>query len=510
MKRHSFLSIALIVLTALVLPYVLAALLAGRDHLSTGFLLNPLDGASYLAKMYQGWAGSWRFRLPYTAEAQESAFIFVYYLFLGHLARWLGIPLIWTFHLARLLGAGLLLLALAQFCEQIFRGRPELARLGFGLAALGSGMGWLVVFFGPLPSDFWVAEAYPFLSMFTNPHFPLGLALVVWAFALILNQDARFRCLKLALLGLLISAILQFGLVVGLAVTVAYLAWTWVETRRLEWQPAACLGALGGPFLLYQYAAILGDPILAGWNGQNQTPSPAAWDFLLSFSPALPLAAWGAAQLLRQKENPARRLLAAWLVLGPLLVSVPFSLQRRFMFGYSLPCALLAVFGAADLAGRWPAWRRRIPALLLTLALPTNLLLILTGLVGAAGHAPALYLTRDEARGLAWIRSETAEQAVVLASPEIGSFVPAFTGRRVLYGHPFETLDAPKAEAQVIYFFQGQGWDGSKESYLTDEAVDFVFYGPREQALGGRLDLARLPLVFEAGQVRIFAVERVP
>jgi hypothetical protein len=41
-------------------------------------------------------------------------------------------------------------------------------------------MGWLALFTGAFTSDFWVAETYPFLSAYANPHFPLGLALVLW------------------------------------------------------------------------------------------------------------------------------------------------------------------------------------------------------------------------------------------------------------------------------------------------------------------------------------------
>ncbi len=38
-----------------------------------GFLLNPIDGNTYLAKMYQGWQGSWRFSLPFTVEQAMEA-----------------------------------------------------------------------------------------------------------------------------------------------------------------------------------------------------------------------------------------------------------------------------------------------------------------------------------------------------------------------------------------------------------------------------------------------------
>lgn len=509
MKRFSLLVTVFVVFGALTLPYILAALMAGSDFLFIGFLFNPIDGASYLAKMQQGWAGSWRASLLYTPEAQDGAFIFIYYLLLGHLARWVNIPLIWMYHLARLFGAGMMLAMLFGFCRRIFRGQPDQIRIAYLLCILGSGMGWLVIFFGLLPSDFWVAEAYPFLSMFTNPHFPLGLAMIVMALDDLFVGDSPYRYPKLALLGLALSIVSQFGLVLVLVIASTRLAWTWIETRCLEWRPVVSLGLFGGLILLYQYYAILSDPILAGWNAQNQTPSPQAWDFLLSFSPALPLAAWGAFKLIRQKNDPARRILISWLVVGLLLLSVPFALQRRFILGYYIPTALLAVFGLVDIVKRWPAWRR-LPGLVLAFALPTNLLIIMIGLAGAANHSPELYLTRDEVRGLAWIKQETPERSIVIASPEMGRLIPAFTGRWVLYGHPFETLNAAQMEAEVLAFYQEPSQETVLKNYLSERHVDFVFYGPREQALGGSLNLNSLALVFQSGPVRIYSVEQAP
>ena len=87
-------------------PYYLAARGGGEDYVFAGFLMNPLDGNTYLAKMYQGYQGNWKYTLPYTAVKGEGAYLFEFYLFLGHLARLFDLPLIIVFHLARLLWNG--------------------------------------------------------------------------------------------------------------------------------------------------------------------------------------------------------------------------------------------------------------------------------------------------------------------------------------------------------------------------------------------------------------------
>src|SRR6185369_9574866 len=50
------------------------------------------------------------------------------------------------------------------------------------LFAFGSGLGWVAALFGGFTSDLWVAEAIPFLSVFTNSHFCLTSALMLWIF----------------------------------------------------------------------------------------------------------------------------------------------------------------------------------------------------------------------------------------------------------------------------------------------------------------------------------------
>jgi hypothetical protein len=508
MKRPNILITLGVVLLAVTLPYILAVLIAGQAHVFVGFLLNPPDGASYLAKMYQGWSGAWRFTLPYTADPGQGAYLFLFYLFLGHLARWLGLPLIWAFHLARLISAGLLLFALLHFFDRLFCDRPDLYRIAFWLTAIGSGMGWLILFLGPTPTDFWVAEAYPFLAMFSNPHFPAGLALLVGSFTLLMESGAQFRAARLLLAGLLISIILPFALAVALLVAAAWLIWTWLETRRFEWLPVFCLGVLGGPFLLYQFWVAQVDPVLAGWNAQNITPSPPIWDFLCSFSPALLLAPFGAFALWKMKQNAGRRIIIAWFVLGLLLVYFPFPLQRRFMLGFFIPSAVLAVFGLDFLRQRFTRIARWLVPATFALALPTNVLLLAITLFGALGHAPVLYMTRDEARALDWIQAETPLRALILASPEMGAWIPAFTGRRVIYGHPFETVQAGREKAQVSAFYSSGGKVTAGNNFLSTRHPDYVMYGPRERALGSGLDLSAFPLVYAVGTVWIYAVPK--
>ncbi len=507
MKKQPNLIPLVVVFTAITLPYLLAILLQGQDHVFIGFLINPVDGASYLAKMFQGWSGSWRFTLPFTDQPGQGAYLFLFYLFLGHLAKWIGLPLILVFHAARLAGAALLMWAMIRFLDLFFAGRPDLYRMALWLAAIGSGSGWLLLLFGVVPTDFWVAEAYPFLAMFTNPHFPFGLGLLILSFTLFLKEETAARNLWLLIIGLLLSIILPFGIVIGLLTAAAWILWTWIETRKLFWRPIICFGLLGGPFLLYQYWASLTDPVLAVWNAQNVTPSPAVWDFLLSFSPVLILAFFGVYSLWRKTENKPRRILLPWFVLGLVLIYFPFPLQRRFMLGFYIPVTILAVYGVDYLRCKAERGVRWLSPAVVALSIPTNLILMIIALFGILSQSSFLYLSRDEVTALRWIQNETPERSLIIASPEMGGLIPAFTGRRVLYGHPFETVNAEQEKQAVEDFYEGQSNAAEGIGLITRKQVNFVMDGPRERTLDLKVDLSSYFLAFETGKVRIYSTQ---
>jgi hypothetical protein len=271
--------------------------------------------------------------------------------------------------------------------------------------------------------------------------------------------------------------------------------------RRLAW-----VFVCGVPLLLYDVWAVHIDPVLAGWNAQNLTPTPPLWDLILSLSPALLLALVGGWQVIRRGSSSAS-LLLIWAALGMVLISVPFGLQRRFMMGLFVPLVGLAGYGLNRMAG-WRVPRTTIVAgLVLCLSLPTNLLLLLVAQHGVASHNLLLYLTRGEAQAMAWIEANTVSDALILCAPETGLFIPAHTGRRVIYGHPFETVDAEAQKAAVEQFFQS-GDPAEAEEFLEDRAVDYIFFGPRERLLGTLPALPSLRLVYDSAGVQIYQVAR--
>jgi hypothetical protein len=503
-KRYLVVLIFLVFLL-ISLPYLLGFLVDGPVSHFGGFLINPIDGHSYLAKMQQGFRGEWKFKLPYTAEPGEGAFLFLFYILLGHIGRLSQIPLIYIFHAARLVSAVWLFITIYQMLDSIFKD-SKLVRIGLLLAFFGSGLGWIAVLFGAFTSDLWVAEIYPFLSTYTNPHFSLGLGIMIWSL-LPRNQG---KILSGIISGLLLGLIQPFGVVIlGLIKVSSGLLTIFKEKLQFQslltanWVWAIigfCLA--GGGILSYQYLAILADPVLAQWNDQNVTLKPSITDLVISLSPCLILAVIGVRKAWKSEIG---KNLVLWgsICLG--LVFIPWSLQRRFLTGLFFPLACLSVFGLNVISENTTIKLKNLVILVLFLSIPTNIIVIVSGLQAITLEDQAIFIDNDLINGMDWINQNTEPRALVLSGRENGLYIPAYTGRRVIYGHPFETIQAEVETAWLEDLFNDDQRMGIYPGVLDERGVDYVLL---DQSNGGNLEKFIKEfwiLAYQSNHVRIFA-----
>ncbi len=501
MRGKVFWVVTIVFLLILLLPYVLAWAAAGSDWVFVGFLINPLDGNSYFAKMQQGAAGAWLFRLPFTAEPGEGSFLFIFYLILGHIARIVHAPLWMIFHGARLVGALVLALALRRFIER-YHEKTTAGGLEFtfALSLFGAGLGWLASLAGAFTADMWVAEAFPFFSALVNPHFPIGLALLLF----LIQESERIGSIGGATAAVGLSAalalIMPFGVVALCTIQMFGMLVRLILRQRIPWLAVLTSCVPGGLLLVGQYLQILNHSELAQWNQQNVTLSPPAWDVLVSFSPALILAGISIWRRRKNLGELALDPLVTWVAAGVLLSILPFNLQRRFLLGLYIPLAVLAGGTAAQLAARKKT--RWLRSGLLIASIMSNVLILLASILGAYQHPPKLYLQTHEYAAMQWMAENSPKDSVVLASEDIGMILPGQTGLRVVYGHPYETTNAESKQKAVAAFLANPG---GEMNTARDLGATLIFWGPREKELSG-VDTLPLTAVYNQNNVSIYHV----
>jgi len=504
-EKRTLLILTLAVLAIISLPYLLGFQAGSQLSRFGGFLINPVDGHSYLAKMQQGVRGDWRFRLPYTAEPGEGAYVFLFYLGLGHLSRVMNLPVISVFHLARLVSAVWLIWVIHQMVRSLFKD-PKAIWFGLILSLFGSGLGWLAALSGGFTSDFWVAEAYPFLAMYTNPHFTVGLGLMLYA----LLPDRRENLRSNLIAGLLLGLIQPFSVVIislvklsDAGIKVFRERSSFKEILEADWfWPRIGFCLAGGMVLIYQYWAILSDPVLSLWHQQNITPNPGVLDLLISLSPALILGGIGVRKAWKEDEG---RMLVLWAGISLILVFIPWRLQRRFLTGIYFPLAGLSVFGVLALVQRTSIKFRHWVIATLFFAIPTNLIVLASGLQAIASRNPSIFLDRDLLQGLAWINSNSGQKDLVLADPEHGLTIPSLTGRRVVYGHPFETVQAEDEAAFLEEVFYGQHKADFYQRALKTRSFDYVMLDSSQAQDFNRWLVDNRDLVFQSNEIMIYS-----
>src|SRR5207302_6787500 len=372
------------------------------------------DATTYLAKMRQGADGSWLWNDPYTSEPHGGVFLFSFYLLFGHLAALLHLPLIATYHLARITGAIALVLAAERLCRRLLP--PERANLGLVLVVLASGAGFLAqaagnpAIFGSQVEalDLHLPELSGWYSILAIPHFAWATALIIIALLGLLRimEAPGWRPLALTALALIALTAIHPQMIPVLAVIwIAYRMVLLLWGQRPSWRALATEAAAFAatlPLLAYNAWILFRDPTIAEWAHQwrHQAPGPVS----LAVSLGLPLlAALAGIAIAWRRRDRGLALLFVWppLVLALLYLPNIANIQRRLLDALYVPIGILAAVGIRTLTSRLRgAPARRIEAILVTTCCLSSLIMFAIALRFASGAFSEAYIADDSWRAM--------------------------------------------------------------------------------------------------------------
>ena len=507
---------AFAVLLVTSLPYMVGWASSTSERVFTGFVIDVEDIHSYLAKMQLGYRGEWQYRNLLTSEPHSGAYLYTFYIALGHLARLMRADLVLIYHAARLI-SGLIFLLTAYIFTALFLSQASERLLAFTLICWSSGLGWLALLLtgsykvgGITPVDFWLIEMYGYFTVMLFPHTCVALTclLLVFALALRFTEERRWTYLLGAALAVgVLSSIHTFMVSVVVPTLMGYWAYQLVRGHA-SWNqlPGLCaIWMVALPIVTYQYLAIMRNPVFTDWQAQNLTVSPSPWHYGLGYGIVLGLALPGSWWALRRPRRWP--LLVIWLfVVAPLLYApFVFPIQRRVIEGSGVALCVLALPGLTHYVLPWieRLWRwvrklvgygaldrivssssmKWLRALLIALTLPSTLLVITSaGLAAAAGH-PDTVVSYAELAAVKWLTEHSRPEDTILASYELGGIIAARSGRRVFMGHWAETINVQQKRAAAARFYSSAD-DIERQNLLRDHGIRYVIHGPRERAMG--------------------------
>ncbi len=447
-------------------PYVYAYAVQSPGHVFLGFVYLGDDANTYLAKMRQGWEGGWAWQNRYTTEASPTAYLFLFWIVLGHIAALTSLPLIVVFHLARIAAAFALMAAAWLFIRHFIEDRSA-RRFAFFFCAIGLGMGYVIqalghpVIFGNQTDtlDWRMPELSAFYSVLALPHFAwsgvfaaLGVVLTLKAIergSLVFGVVAGVAWLGQA------SIHPQMPILMGGATALALLL---RPARPRGWVAAAVAFAIPAPYILYSYLAFVGNPEVQRWtfHSKNALP-PESISLFFAIAPQLLLALTGLPGALRRRSREDL-FLVGWVVLLAVILYLPNpagDLRRRFLDGLYLPLVVLGARGLYEtILPRLRSLRARrlIPFSYVSFAAVGSAFLVLAPLAVAA--SPQYSMPTAEYDGLKWLGGQPAGR--VLAMPGVGLYVPAYSSDTVYVGHYDETFDYVNKTQTALKVLTGQ------------------------------------------------------
>ena len=444
---------------------------------------------------------------------------------------------------------------------------------------------------GLLPVDVWQPEAFVFPSMLTNGLFMVSLCLilvifqsfldakegwkpVVWgglALGLLMNIHsydvlivgftmAGFLAMQLAVKRLSGVWILR-GLAMTAAVIPAALWFVYVLQSDAVFQARAATPTYSANFraVFFGYAlmfAVALPGLLLRWQSWKKriglglvallivglliASASAGSEYFLTPVTWAPCAVIALAALyLMADEEPAVNLLLAWAVMGLIALYFPALFQRKLAMGLSVPWAILATLGFAEMVNKLDRGARNLAAALAAILFGATSLfwivrrenyLIRRDVSTTTVHS--VYL-RQDAREIVKLLGQSTKRTVVIAMPGIPSpdldeageripdefgtpaipdLNPVLSGLAGVYtyaGHWSETpdYDRRRAESQAVFL---AGTDPARRMAILEHIKpDYIVAPATETYTSGFADLSSLgEVVYSGTQFKLIRLSR--
>ncbi len=472
-----WLSAAVILVTSA--PYVFGWIATPANRSYTGIhRLTPGDISVYYSFIEQGRQGKTVSQNLYSSEPQVPSVLTPQWFVVGQLAHLFHLPTILAYQLTRVAFAVLFLILGYSFLAGLIA-RVHVRMVAMAVVAFATGIGAFIpiadmayaVQHLALPVDTWVPESFPFISLYHNPLFLMGLCGILGVLLLVerrLDHGDRAAAWFASGLALILAIIHPYDIFLIAAILGAYSVIRLVaKIPRVRASVGSdvwtlCLVLLPAVITMGIIRVIFHvQPALSGWAAQNVTLSPALWWYLPAYLVPVLLALIGIRPIFRMQTTRAHVVLA-WAGVVPLLLYLPFfPYQRRMMEGWFIALVVLAVVGITHVWTRvqprlTPTVRAAAAGAAITLCIVcfgmTSVFHLMKDAYYASFGSEPVSIPRGLANAFTWVRDHTDDEAIVLARPFDANLLPGWTGRRTYYGHDDLTADSERKAREVDAF----------------------------------------------------------
>lgn len=509
--------IAIITIT----PYAIGRNYTPKDMVFAEFIASNYDQESYMAWMKQASEGRIFFEDKYTTEKQSGMFFHPLFLFCGQIAGLLDINMITAYHGMRLL-LGALMLVFIYYFSAYFINDTRIRKYFLVFISISAGWGFLapnpVVWFNQyniMSLDMWITEASTFLIILTKPLFAFALILVLAIFILMLKAfktgNSKYAYFS-GFLGILLALTHPYDVFSVCAVLFLFLIAKKASLK--EYLLFTLFTAITLPGLIYQILLFTYDPVFKEWS-KTVTATPNPLSYVIGYGFAGVFAVFYLFNKKRSKNN-SNLFLFIWIIAILAASYLPFRFQRRMILGLHVPIALLAIKYFFECL--LPKLKKLKPLKILkpavffilfaVLTIPTNIRYIYDCYSDMKINIYNYNIFKTDAEALKWLDANTDKKEAVIASRIIGMYIPAWSGNKVYAGHYDQTVNYTSKVKNIRVFFEGKTDPGALKTFLKNNQVQYVYFGPFERLLGKPdfENMRFLRKVYSNGAVNIYRI----
>ncbi|MEO1646515.1 MAG: hypothetical protein AAFR67_15085, partial [Chloroflexota bacterium] len=253
-------------------------------------------------------------------------------------------------------------------------------------------------------------------------------------------------------------------------------------------------------------------PSVALWLEQRTINAPNILLILLGVLVPFAIGIPSLVRAIRRFEADGDRFMLLWLLSILVISQLPLPIKHYALLGILFPVGYFATRSVEDFWFEYirRRYRTRIIVIFVPIMVVSHLLWILAPIVptllGWHGFGN-VFLEESYGTTLLFIEQEASAEDVILASPEVSLWIPAWTGARVVYGHYAETLNAHERLTEVEAWYEESSADATVcTDLLAQHSVDYVILGSREHRLGAGTCTENLTAIGSTDAVTVYRV----
>lgn len=459
-----------------------------------------------------------------TSEPQDARYVVLYFTLISLFAKVTGAGIDVAWHLFRFLVIFFLAWTVWKFSGELFS-EVKSRIIFFILFLFGGGFGWTVSVFGGFfpflarlySTDLIYYLGYTVFSFMFHPLAMIALSFILWEIVFLAKWTSDYRPVHMGMA--VVFVLLAFfnhpaaGVVGGVLAGVIFV-WNAVILSWGRWHRVLEWGIGSGKFLALGFLVIAiytlwarGDAVYLFHQMIYLTWEKREPFWMYPFALGLPFF-FGVYAIVKRQFFEGNIFFILKIFLG---VSLFFSifLPAGVKYLYLVFPALVgfSVIGLATLVNYLSerfAFSRTVLAGVFVLVMCASVPFVVEKRVSDVLEGEQYYLTFGENDAINWLNTQS--RGVVLSSPEVGRVFSWNTSQQPFLAHGFLTIDYQQKKELLRIFLDNSVFPKEKQEILSSNAIMYVFYGPRERALGLIDSELAMEAVYSNDDVVIFSV----